>query len=111
MFKDLNKQTRSTVKEGIDLTALSFVKLHEFVGKTILVDGFFFTNGDYGKQIVVVGNGYKINLPARYVEAFEQIQASDEMLDAMFNGHMALTNIRSIKTKQGYTTVFDFADC
>lgn len=111
MFKELNKQTRSTVKEGIDLQALSFVKLHEFVGETIIVDGFFFTNGDYGKQIVVVGNGYKINLPNRYVEAFEQIQATDWMLEAMFNGHMALTNIRDIKAKQGYTTVFDFADC
>ena len=111
MFKDLNKQTRNTVKPDIDLTALSFVKLHEIVGKTILVDGFFFTNGDYGKQIVVVGNGYKINLPNRYVEAFEQIQASDEMLEAMFSGHMALTNIRDIKAKQGFTTVFDFADC
>lgn len=111
MFKDLNKTTRNTIKEGIDLQALSFVKLNEFVGKTILVDGFFFTNGDYGKQIVVVGNGYKINLPARYVEAFETIQSSDEMLEAMFSGHMALTNIRAIKTKQGYTTAFDFADC
>lgn len=111
MFKDLNKTTRNTIKEGIDLTALNFVKLREFIGQTIIVDGFFFTNGDYGKQIVVVGNGYKINLPARYVEAFEQIQESDEMIEAMFTGHMALTNIRDIKTKQGFTTAFDFADC
>lgn len=111
MFKDLNKHARNTVKEGIDLQALSFVKLNEFIGKTILVDGFFFTNGDYGKQIVVVGNGYKINLPARYVEAFETIQADDDMLEAMFSGHLALTNIRSMKSKNGYTTAFDFADC
>lgn len=111
MFNELNKTTRSTVKEGVDLQDMQFVKLRDFVGQNLTVDGFFFTNGDYGKQVVLVAGGYKINLPARYVEVFEEIQSSDEMIDAIFAGHLKIDNIHNIKTKQGFTTVFDFEDC
>lgn len=111
MFKELNKATKSTIKEGTDLEDMQFVKLRDFVGQNLIVDGFFFNNGDYGKQVVLVANGYKINLPARYVEVFEAIQAEDSMIDAMFAGHMKIDNIRNVKTKHGFTTVFDFADC
>ena len=62
MFKELNS-TR-TSKECIRLEDLQFRKLKDFVGKTLYVDGFFFTNGDYGKQLVVVARdsegGWKV---------------------------------------------------
>lgn len=111
MFKELNKNFKSTIKEGTDLQSLEFKKLKDFIGESVIVDGFFFTDGDFGKQVVVVGNGYKINLPARYVEQFEEIQKDDDLVQAMFEGHMMMADIRSIKTKQGYTTGFDFEDC
>ena len=42
MFEKFNKQYQNTVKEGIDTDSMEFVKLKEFEGKTIKVDGFFF---------------------------------------------------------------------
>ena len=52
LFDNLNQ--RSTVKAGIDTTEMDFVKLGEFEGEEIMVDGFFFTDGQYGRQVVVV---------------------------------------------------------
>lgn len=106
MFEKYNRTT-STIREGIDLEGMQFVKLSAFVGKNIKVDGFFFTNGDYGKQVVVVGNGYKINMPARAVEDFESIQKSPEELQAVLDGHLMITNIQALKKTTGYK----LADC
>ena len=107
LFENLNL-TSKTLKEGIDLGALEFKPLKDFIGSEINVDGFFFTEGKYGKQIVVVGNHAKINLPSRYVEKFEQIEASEEMLQGVRDGKLVLTNIRSIETNNGNTTTFQF---
>ena len=68
LFEKLNR--KSTVKEGIDLQSMEFKNIREFEGQTIHVDGFFFTRGTYGEQVVVVGNGYKINMPKKAVEDF-----------------------------------------
>ena len=107
LFENLNL-TSKTLKEGIDLGALEFKPLKDFIGSEINVDGFFFTEGKYGKQVVVVGNHAKINLPSRYVEKFEQIEASEEMLQGVRDGKLVLTNIRSIETNNGNTTTFQF---
>ena len=114
MFEKLNNANyTNTIKEGIDLQELSFAKLAEFAGETLYVDGFFFTVGDYGKQVVVVastmvgGRPYKVNMPQRAVEQFEQIAADKEMLDAVLDGHMKIVNIAKLKNTTGYT----LADC
>ena len=101
LFDHYNKSV-STIREGIDLQSMQFVKLAAFEGKTVKVDGFFFTNGDYGKQVVVVGNGYKINMPARAVEQFESIQANEEELQAVMDGKLMITDIRALKKTTGY---------
>lgn len=106
MFEKLNKSVK-TVKDGIDLQALDFVKLDRFVGQTINVDGFFFTNGKYGKQVVVVGNGFKVNMPQRAVEQFEEIQSDKKMLDATLEGHLKIVDIRRLEKTTGYV----LADC
>lgn len=108
LFENLNLSSR-TVKEGIDLGQLEFKPLKDFIGQNIYVDGFFFTDGKYGRQVVVVGNGAKINLPSRYVEKFEMIESDAEMLKGVLASKLVLTNVKSIDTNNGKTTTFTFA--
>ena len=79
MFEKLNR--RSTVMDGVDTQEMEFKPLKDFCGTKIEVRGFFFTEGRYGTQVVVVGNGYLINMPKRSVEQFEDIAHADKMLD------------------------------
>lgn len=109
MFNEYNY--KSTVREGIDTDAMDFLSIKNFVGQEIRVDGFFFTEGRFGRQVVVVGNGYKINLPSRSTEVFQKIVENEEQLKAVLSGHLKLCNIKMKDTKNGTTTVFDFADC
>ena len=109
MFAEYNY--KRTVRDGIETDKMDFLPIKNFVGQEILVDGFFFTEGRYGKQVVVVGNGYKINLPSRSTEVFQEIANDSDQLKAVLSGHLKLTNIKMKDTRNGTTTVFDFADC
>lgn len=111
MFDKLNNK-RVTVREDINTENMEFKPIKDFVGQTIKVDGFFFTTGGhYGKQVVVVGNGYLINMPKRAVETFEQVANNDDMLNAVLGGHMIITDIKPIKTRNGDSTGYTFKDC
>ena len=105
-FERLN--VRSTVKSGIDTKEMEFAPLKDFCGSEIVVDGFFFTNGRFGKQVVVVGNGYLINMPSRAVKDFELIADYEEAVEDIFKGKLKLTNIRMIDTKNGTTTAYEY---
>ena len=108
-FESFNKGSKSTIREGIKTEEMSFVSLKEYVGKEIKPDGFFFTDkGKYGRQVVVVADGVKINIPKRFVQLFEQIRDNDEALADFLGGHVILTNIRKIDAKEGSTVTFDF---
>ena len=107
-FDTLNK--KSTIREDVDIKDMEFKPLKDFCGKTISVDGFFFTNGQYGKQVVVVGNGYKINMPKRSVEEFQNISVNDDALNALLAGKLQLTNIKMIDTKNGSTVAYKFSN-
>ena len=109
MFNEYNY--KRTVREGIDTDAMEFLPIKNFVGQEVRVDGFFFTQGRYGEQVVVVGNGYKINIPSRSAEVFHKIANDQEQLNAVLTGHLKLTNIKMKDTKNGTTTIFDFTDC
>ena len=112
MFNEMNKQYTNTVKEGIELNKLEFKPLKDFAGKTIKVDGFFITKGDYGEQLVVVGNGAKINFPKRAVDQFKDIRADKDMLAAVLAGKLEIINISPIKAKNGSDTVaYELHDC
>lgn len=110
MFAKLNNY-KKTVRDGIDTDKMEFKPLKDLCGQHIKVDGFFFTTGKYGKQVVVVGNGVLINMPERCVAQFEDIAADEEMLKAVLEGHLMLDNIAMKTTKNGTTTIFDYADC
>lgn len=114
IFDKLNKGTTSTIKEGIDTAGMEFRKLKDFIGDTVVVDGFYFnTKSKYdNEQVVVIGNGCRINMPSWAVDDFKAIQQDPEMLSAMFDGHLSLTNIKETTTKKGNTTVtYDYTDC
>ena len=108
-FASLNKSNKKTVRDGIDSSNWNFVKLEEYIGKEIVVDGFFFTEGKYGKQVVVLGDGKKINIPKRYTLDFETIYNNDEALEEVVNGRMKLTDIKAIDSKNGKSVAFEFA--
>lgn len=111
MFNEMNV-TRNTVREGINTDAMEFRPLKDYIGTEIRVDGFFFTTkGKYGKQVVVVGNGSLINMPKRAVEVFEKIANDDVMLQAVLDGHLKLTDLKTIETKNGKTTAYTLTDC
>ena len=105
MFKGLNKGN-SYVREGIDTRSQEYAPLKNFIGQTIRVDGFFFTNGDYGKQVVVVGEGFNINMPARALEQFEVIAANSDMVQAVLAGKLIINEIKAGKSKSGKDTTF-----
>lgn len=109
MFNELNNG-RKTVADGVNTEDMEFRPLKDFIGKKISVDGFFFTNGNYGKQVVVVGNGTLINMPARAVEQFETIYNNDKMLNAVLAGKLLLTDIKPIDTRNGATTAYTLTD-
>lgn len=110
MFNELNTNGKATVKDGIDTSDMEFRPLKDFVGKRIKVDGFFFTNGNYGKQVVVVGNGYLINMPARAVEQFEKIYDSEKMLQAVLDGKLVIVDVAPLETRNGSTTAYTLED-
>lgn len=110
MFKELNNY-QQTMKDNVVLQDMEFKPLKEFRGQTLKVEGFFFTDGKYGKQVCVIANGYKINMPGRAVETFMQIANNNEMLNAVLEGHLELTNIKETETKNGTTTTYTFKDC
>lgn len=107
-FGNLNK--RSTVREGINTQDMEFKPLKEFCGQRIKCDGFFFTDGKYGRQVVVVGNGYLINMPSRAVEQFDEIAQNNDAMDEVLKGHLVLKDIKLIETRNGQTTAYILAN-
>lgn len=108
MFEQLNKDKIRTVKEGIDTSKMEFVPLKNFIGKTVKVDGFFFTKSKFGEQVVVVGEGVLINIPKRYTEEFKAIRDKADFLAAVLDGKLSLGDIKEIDSKNGKTVAFEF---
>lgn len=106
LFDRFNR--KSTVKEGMDLQSMEFKNIRDFEGQTIHVDGFFFTRGKYGEQVVVVGNGYKINMPGKAVEDFKNIQEDERLLNAVLDGQMTITNINVRTTPRGIRVSYKY---
>lgn len=107
-FEDLNTSSKKTIRDGINLEGMKFVPLKDFIGKDLNVDGFFFTNGKYGEQAVIVANGDKVNIPKRFTEDFKKIRDNDEALAQVIAGKLILANIRELDSKNGKTVTFDF---
>lgn len=109
MFAELNTINR-VIADGINTDNMEFKGLKEFCGKEVKVDGFFFTDGKWGKQVVVIGAGYLINMPKRATEQFDTIMANAEMREAVKNGKLKLTDLRMLDTKEGTTVAYTLTD-
>ena len=109
-FASLNKG--GTMPAGVDTTGLEYEPLKNFIGKTIRVDGFYFsTKGKYGKSVAILSEGHLINFPNWVVPQFEEIAADKNLIAEMFAGKCGVTNIEKIDTGKGNpTTSFEFTD-
>lgn len=109
-FSSLNSTSKKTVREGISTKDLPEVKLADYVGKEIIVDGFFINKGKKGEWVVVIADGKKISMPSQYTDQFKTIRDNQEALDQVLAGKLKLTNIRPYETKAGNNTyLVDFA--
>lgn len=108
-FESLNKESKKTIRDGINTEAMKFHSLKEYVGQTLSVDGFFFTTGGkWGEQVVVIAGGDKINMPKRCVAEFKSIRDNDEALNMMLDGKMIITDIAEYSAENGKTVTFNF---
>ena len=108
-FESLNKTSKKTIRDGIKTDNMKFQPLKDFIGKTLSVDGFFFTSGGkWGKQVVIIADGVKINMPKRCVEEFEQIRDNDEALQQVMEGKLIITDIEAFDAKEGKTVTFNY---
>lgn len=113
MFENHNKKFRETnlveMNEKPDQYSLKKF-LAETKAEEIPVKGFIFsTKGDYGKSVaIVVDKQTLVWLPKRYVEEFESF--TDEEVQGVLDGHLALGNFDTYKAKDGSTITFDFIE-
>lgn len=107
-FESKNHSSKKTIKDGIKTEDMKFQPLKDFIGEELQLDGFFFTDGKYGKQVVVIANDVKINLPKRFTEDFLEFRDNDEAREDIISGKLWLVNIREIDAKEGKTVTFDY---
>ena len=100
------------LRAGVEIDGYEFVKLENYIGEgsIINVDGYFFTNGKYGKQVVVVGNGAKINMPKYATKYFERIDEDEEAKEHVMAGDLVIVDICELETRNGNTVGFKLAD-
>ena len=108
-----NKVNRKggTVAEGIDTKTLQYVKAKEICfeeGDPIVLKGFFFQTGKYGKSVTLVTDKLGINVPERYVKMFESFEP--EEVEQIKEGKLGIAKIYMIDTDNGQTAMLDFVD-
>lgn len=120
MFEKFN--LTNTIMEGVNIADMEFRPLKDFAGMKVKVEGFYFNNkGQFGEQLVVIGNGYQINMPKRAVKDFKEIANNKAMLNAVLSGHLMITDI-SIKEVEVFdediqakvkkeTPIYNLKDC
>ena len=105
-------KSRRTLPEDFKLDDIQYVKAKEIAfedGDPIKLVGFIIKKGDYGKSITLYSEKLGINVPARYVEMFENM--TDEEVEDIIDGKLGISAIHDgIKTKQGVTVAIDFVD-
>ena len=108
-----NKVNRKggTVADGIDTKNLEYVKAKDICfedGDPIVLKGFFFQNGKYGKSVTLVTDKLGINVPSRYVEMFEQFDPAE--VEEIKAGKLGISKIYEMDTDNGKTAMIEFID-
>ena len=111
LAKKVNRKG-GTVAEGIDTKALKYAKAKEICfedGDPIVLKGFFFQTGKYGKSVTLVtNNGMGINVPERYVKMFEEFNPDE--VEQIKDGKLGISKIYMIDTDNGQTAMLEFVD-
>ena len=109
-FAKMNKNHKRTVNPNIDTTDMEFKPLKDLANTRLHVQGFFFTEGDYGKQVVVVTDNELVNMPSRAFEEFDEIMSDDDLVASIVAGDMDIIVGDVIKTKKGKTVAYEYTD-
>lgn len=112
----LNSDRRQTLPDDIDLEGIDYVNIKNLVGKKkvfpIPVKGFFISKGKYGLGVTLIGeiNGdiIGINIPSWYVDRFKD--ATDDQVEDTLAGKLLIAGAEEKTTKNGTTTIIEFAD-
>ena len=112
----LNSDRRQTLPDDIDLEGIDYVNIKNLVGKKkvfpIPVKGFFISKGKFGLGVTLIGevNGEitGINIPSWYVDRFKD--ATDDQVEDMLDGKLLISGAEEKTTKNGTTTIIEFAD-
>lgn len=112
----LNSDRRQTLPDDIDLEGIDYVNIKNLVGKKkvfpIPVKGFFISKGKFGLGVTLIGEvGGEItgiNVPSWYVDLFKN--ATDDQVEDMLAGKLLIAGAEVKTTKNGTTTIIEFAD-
>lgn len=101
--------SRETLPKNIDLNELTYTKARDLVGDQfdpMILQGYFFKNGKYGKEVTLVANRagelLGVNIPNWYVKTFEDL--TDEEVQEILDGKQALASVEPFETQEGNTT-------
>ena len=100
---------RETLLATIDLKEITFTKARDLAGEEfepMVLQGFFFKTGKYGKEITIVvdrdGESLGINIPNWYIKTFEDL--TDEEVKEILDGKQALESVEAFETQGGNTS-------
>jgi len=100
---------RETLPKNIKLEDLTFTKARDLAGKQfkpMILKGFFFKNGKYGKEVSLVvaceGVLQGVNIPNWYIKTFEDL--TDEEVQEILDGKQALESVEAFETQGGNTS-------
>ena len=100
---------RETLPATIDLKEITFTKARDLAGEEfepMVLQGFFFKTGKYGKEITIVvdrdGESLGINIPNWYIKTFEDL--TDEEVKEILDGKQALESVEAFETQGGNTS-------
>lgn len=100
---------RVTLPKDIKLEDLTYTKARDLVGDTfdpMVLKGYFFKKGKYGKEITLVvdraGELLGVNIPSWYIKTFEDL--ADEEVNEILEGKQALESVEAFETQGGNTS-------
>ena len=100
---------RATLPDTIDLREITYTKARDLVGEQfdpMILQGYFFKTGKYGKEITIVvdraGELLGVNIPNWYIKTFEDL--TDEEVAEILEGKQALESVEAFETQGGNTS-------
>lgn len=100
---------RVTLPKEINLDEITYTKARDLVGDKfdpMVLKGYFFKKGKFGKEITLVvdraGELLGVNIPSWYIKTFEDL--TDEEVKEILDGKQALESVEAFETQGGNTS-------